>query len=224
MTRKGFFTLLGALLIAAPTWAADPADKCEATKVKETGKYAFCRLKALSKAILKGASPDYSKCVSKFAPGWQKAETKAGGACPTNADQGAMEAKIISSTDELAALLSSATGGSFKQVSVGDSVTCGLRGSGSVDCWEHDSGDFLASAPGGPFTQVSVGNLIACGLTGSGSVDCWDPDSGTFFATAPGGPFTQVSMGDLFIACGLTGSGSVDCWDPEFGTFLSTFP
>ncbi len=58
------------LMLGLPTnvHAADhgptPAVKCYAAKVKETAKYSACRLKAESKAIKKGETPDFSKCDS----------------------------------------------------------------------------------------------------------------------------------------------------------------
>ncbi len=64
--------------------AVEPDVKCEADKLKETGKYGFCRLKAESKAVKKGEATDYAKCVAKFTGKWPTIESKAGGACPTN--------------------------------------------------------------------------------------------------------------------------------------------
>ncbi len=67
------------LVLGLPTnvQALDPDVKCNAAKVKEAGKYSFCRLKAESKAIKKAEAPDFSKCDSKYGEKWQKAEDKA---------------------------------------------------------------------------------------------------------------------------------------------------
>ncbi len=49
------------LVLGLPTsaQAVDLDVKCEADKLKKTGKYGFCRLKAESKAVKKGEAPDY---------------------------------------------------------------------------------------------------------------------------------------------------------------------
>ncbi len=84
------------LMLGLPTnvQALDPDLKCNADKVKEAGKYSFCRLKAESKAIKKGEAPDYTKCDSKYSDKWQKAESKAEGACLTNGDEAAIQAQV----------------------------------------------------------------------------------------------------------------------------------
>ncbi len=67
--------------------AADPSAKCEATKLKTTSAYSACRLKAAAVAAVKGTSPDYTKCVEKFAVKYPAAETKSGaGVCPSEGD------------------------------------------------------------------------------------------------------------------------------------------
>jgi len=98
-------------LLAVGTAAAGPtaAEKCSAAKIKEAGKYGFCRLKAESKAIKKGEAPDYSKCDSKFPQQWMKAETKAGGECPTSGDEAAIQAQVTAHTDALVQLLAPPT-------------------------------------------------------------------------------------------------------------------
>ncbi len=85
--------------------AVDPDIKCRAAKVKEAAKYSACRLKAESKAIKKGEVPDFSKCDSKFSEKWQKAESKAGGECPTENDEAAIQAQVQQCADDLVAAL-----------------------------------------------------------------------------------------------------------------------
>ncbi len=82
--------------------AADPAVDCGAAKMKEAGKYANCRLKADSKALKKNETPDYSRCSSKFADKWSKAEAKAAGACPSNGDEATVEAAITTCMGDVA--------------------------------------------------------------------------------------------------------------------------
>lgn len=87
--------------------AADPAVICESSKLKVAGKYEDCRLKAESKAVKKGTSPDYSKCVLKFSDKWQKSETKAGpGLCPSEGDEGSLEDFITRHAGAIADALS----------------------------------------------------------------------------------------------------------------------
>ena len=74
--------------------AIDPDAKCEFSKLKEAGKYGFCRLKAESKGVKKSAAPDYSKCETKFSTKWGKAEDKAGtGVCPSEVDETDIEGR-----------------------------------------------------------------------------------------------------------------------------------
>ena len=89
-------------LYVPATQAGDPAVKCESGKLKEAAKYANCRLKADSKAVKKDQAPDYSKCESKFSDKWQKTESKADGACPSNGDEATVEAQITQCTGEVA--------------------------------------------------------------------------------------------------------------------------
>jgi len=85
--------------------ALDVDVKCNAAKVKEAAKYSACLLKAESKAIKKGEVADLSKCDSKFSEKWQKAESKAGGECPTENDEAAIQAQVQQCADDLVAAL-----------------------------------------------------------------------------------------------------------------------
>jgi hypothetical protein len=58
--HRKHFAFLRVLLIAGSAGAVDPADKCEADKLKEAGKYGFCPLKAELKAVKKSVSLDYT--------------------------------------------------------------------------------------------------------------------------------------------------------------------
>ncbi len=91
------------LMLGLPTnvQAGDKAVKCGADKVRETAKYSACLLQAESRAIRKGLVPDFSKCDSKFSQKWQKAETKAGGACPTNGDEAVIQAQVQQFMDDV---------------------------------------------------------------------------------------------------------------------------
>jgi hypothetical protein len=95
MFRRGVFTFLSVLLLAGRAGAVDPADRCEADKLKEVGKYCSCRLKAESKAVKKAEEPDFSRCNQKYTAKWASAEAKAGGACPTEGDAEAVQDQVI---------------------------------------------------------------------------------------------------------------------------------
>jgi hypothetical protein len=85
--------------------AASDAEKCESSKLKTTGKYAFCRMKADAKAVKKGAAPDYSNCNFKFGDKFSGAESKYGQECPTSGDEEAIQSQVTADTDALAARL-----------------------------------------------------------------------------------------------------------------------
>ncbi|MFT4572377.1 MAG: hypothetical protein ACI91F_003278, partial [Candidatus Binatia bacterium] len=79
-------------LTATAAQAADPVVKCESGKLKESSKYAACRLKADAKAVKKGEVADYEKCEAKFGVKWAKLEAKAGSmVCPSEGDQVSMD-------------------------------------------------------------------------------------------------------------------------------------
>jgi hypothetical protein len=130
MWCRGVFTFLGVLLIAGLAAAVDPTDKCEADKLKEAGKYHFCRMKAESKAVKKSEAPDYGKCVDKFTQKWPLIESKAGGACPTNGDQAEIETEIADHVDYMAVLLSGGT-----------SPGCPLPATGQTTAYPADKND-----------------------------------------------------------------------------------
>jgi len=113
---------------AGPT----PADKCEAGKNKEAGKYAYCRQKAEGKFVLTGDTSAritaLDKCVAKWTLKWGKLETNAAGACPTVGDVHAMNDVVI----DHAANVAKALGG-------GDLANQGRRlKSGQTACWDPD--------------------------------------------------------------------------------------
>lgn len=75
--------------------AVEPAVKCEAAKLKEAAKYFSCRLKADSKALVKSAEVDYTKCLEKFSAKFPSLEDKAGASvCPTEGDVDSEQAAL----------------------------------------------------------------------------------------------------------------------------------
>ena len=102
----GACTVFGAALVIFGTaHALTPADKCESSELKTSGKYGFCRLKAEAKAVKTGGSPDYSKCDAKFADKFSAADTKGMGQCPSSATQAEIQSAITQCTGDVAAAL-----------------------------------------------------------------------------------------------------------------------
>ncbi len=116
----------------------------------------------------------------------------------------------------------------FVSVSAGWDYTCGVRASGSVDCWgwgrPHDPrgrsdkafSDAWSGAadagdpPDGAFTTVSAGWEYACGLRPGGELECWGRNRPAYKGT-PGGEFKSVSAG-LEHTCGARPGDRVECW------------
>jgi hypothetical protein len=97
-----FLGVLAVLVSATAAWAADAGEKCQASKLNLAGKYGYCRSKAEAKAIKTSTPVDYSKCDAQLSGAWAAAETKAGGACPTNGDAGVRQAELIADAKRLA--------------------------------------------------------------------------------------------------------------------------
>jgi len=110
MHTRGTWITIGALMLlgAGSAAALSPADKCESSELKTSGKYGFCRLKANAKAVKTGDMPDYSKCDAKFADKFGKADTKGMGQCPSSATQAQIQSFITQCTDDVAAALGGA--------------------------------------------------------------------------------------------------------------------
>jgi len=107
LTRK---MLVPALIAATVCWAAGalaatPAQKCQAGKNKTAGKYAACRHGAEAKLAGNGDGAAYTtaigKCATKYAAAWQKLETNAGGACPSNGDEVAIGTVVNGCTSNI---------------------------------------------------------------------------------------------------------------------------
>jgi hypothetical protein len=148
--------------------AADPAVKCESGKLKESSKYASCRLKADAKAVTKGVAADYEKCESKFADKWAKTESKAGpGVCPSEGDQASMDARITTDAAEIATLLA---GGAV--ASCGDGAV-----NGNEQCDTADLAGATCTSLGYTLGGV-LGCDAGCGFDTSGCASQQFPASG----------------------------------------------
>lgn len=214
-TRTGFATLVGLLVWPLLVGALEPGPKCEANKLKTAGKYAFCRLKTESKAVRKGTTPDFTKCVSKFSQKWVRIEDRAAGACPTNGDENSMDSFIAQHADEIAQLLS---GGALP-----------FCGDGQIDAGEQcDSGDLngesCASLVSGTSGTLSCSvscqfDLSGCaadpvaGVIRSGQTICYDV-TGTMIPCSGTGHDGDIQAG---VARGYTDNGDGTITDNATG-------
>lgn len=79
------------LLWAAPAAALDDSAVCTVRKLKASGKYLFCRMKAEAKGVANTLPPDTSKCEAKLASQFAAIESSAGGACAMEGDGGTVQ-------------------------------------------------------------------------------------------------------------------------------------
>jgi hypothetical protein len=93
--------------VATTTHAADPAAKCAAGKIRESAKYASCRLKAEAKGVLSGTLPDFARCDATFDAKFSAIEGKVGiDVCPTFGDSLRIGGQVVSFAQENARALS----------------------------------------------------------------------------------------------------------------------
>ena len=123
----------------------------------------------------------------------------------------------------------------WKQVSVGQLHTCGIRGDDTLWCWGSNSSGQLgdnsttdrlvptAISGGGSWKQVSAGSSHTCGILSDDSVRCWGNngngqlgDNSTTQRLVPtaisgGGSWKQVSAGNNH-TCGILSNDTLHCW------------
>ncbi len=118
----------------------------------------------------------------------------------------------------------------FVGVSAGWSYSCGLRASGSIECWNYGdpelwwawgewvdvrySGFVEENAeqvvPTGEFVSVDAGWEYACGIRVSGEVECWGRNP-VAAERPPMGKFSSISAGVEHV-CGVRITMLVECW------------
>jgi hypothetical protein len=112
--------------------------------------------------------------------------------------------------------------GSFRALSIGDGVGCGLRTDGTAVCWGNSrSMAAMGTTPDGAFLQVAQGGLFSCGLRGDGQVVCWGAivdwaSTDAREAPQPQGTFVQIAAG-ADAACGVRTDGTLACWGAVWG-------
>lgn len=187
--------------------ALSPADKCEASKNKIAGKYAFCRQKAEAKAIKVGSAPDYSKCDAKLSLKWMAAESSGGGMCPTNSDEAAMQGFIITHANAVATALS---GAGFPSCDDGTINTAGEQCDGSdlggASCVTLGfiGGTLACSACAFDTSGCTCSGMV--GLPETGQTQC-DQGAGTIGA-CPGSPSGQDGSVRAGLARSYTDNGN----------------
>ena len=91
----------------------------------------------------------------------------------------------------------------------GQRHSCGLRETGTVECWGSNNNG-QTDAPVGRFSAISAGDSYSCGLRETGAIECWG-DNRDGRMNVPAGRFSAVSAGRWHI-CGLRETGTVVCW------------
>ncbi len=141
--------------------AATPAEKCQAGKTQEAGKYASCRLKAQAKLTQGGDLERYNtaldRCAEKLETKFLKLEAEAvarGATCPTTNDAADAIALVGSCADTVTEGTSS--GGSFPVSCTGSDCGDGLIDAGE-DC---DQGNLNG---GSCADEGFVGGVLRCG-------------------------------------------------------------
>lgn len=148
---------LAVALVAAAAGVAtagvSPFLKCQADKNNIAGQHAACRQKAEADRVKTGDLTKHAaalaKCDATFAAKWAKAESKAGGACPTNGDETEIRSQTGQHTDTVATMLSgvplpicgNALLESGEDCELGIAATCAAAGKfgGLVSCAPHCS-------------------------------------------------------------------------------------
>lgn len=110
------FAVVVVSLVAALGWGViaeagpSPSAKCQAAKLKAAGKACDCRHAVAAKALKSGATPDFTKCASKVAAAFTKADAKGG--CPLTGEGGTVDGRLTTQVADLETALqaSMATG------------------------------------------------------------------------------------------------------------------
>ncbi|MBI5504181.1 MAG: DUF1566 domain-containing protein [Deltaproteobacteria bacterium] len=197
--------------------AAPPADKCEASKNKTAGAYYSCREKAEATAITKAATPDYSKCSTKFDSSWDKAETAGAGACPDTVLTAPVNTYIAAQAAEAASVVAGAP--------IPDCA-------GDLSACEGNLAACVASSTGGlPVTGQTTGY----GTGSDGDVEAGvarsftDNGDGTITDNVTGLMWEKKDDSDLGGAAGIHDKDNTYTWGistspyPMDGTIVTTF-
>lgn len=92
------------LATPVPVLAVSDEARCVERQLREAGRYAFCRMKAQSKAARSGELPTGSevlRCADKFTARWDKNNAKFGSDCRTVTSSSTMEPLVATCIDDL---------------------------------------------------------------------------------------------------------------------------
>jgi dienelactone hydrolase len=120
--RNSLTVALAAVAVASflvATAEAGPfaADKCRAAQLKAAGKACDCRHGVAAKAVTSGGTPDFSKCGTKLADAFTKAEAK--GSCPSVGGSGVVDGRLAALVADLSTALQAGTAS-------GDAAKCAV--------------------------------------------------------------------------------------------------
>ena len=188
------------VLMAWGTSAAGATDaqKCEAAKLKISGKYNFCRLKAEAKAVKTGNPVDYSKCDTNFSEKWGTAESTAGGMCPSTGDASSLQTRITGDANDIIACLNGTCPPSCGDGAANGAESCDGSDLGGESCTSlgYASGTLACTAGCGFDLTGCVANPQGLAFPASGQKTCWN-SSGAVVACAGTGHDGDVQAGAI---------------------------
>jgi hypothetical protein len=98
----------------------------------------------------------------------------------------------------------------FVQVSAGTSHSCGIRESGALECWGHESFFYSTRPLGQVFRAVSAGAEHTIAIRDDGTLVFWGNDQGGL-GSVPSGTFDSVVAGYAH-DCAMRTDGTLACW------------
>ena len=96
-------------------------------------------------------------------------------------------------------------------ISAGGHHSCGIRGSGLLQCWGYD--DYGQSqVPSGVFQDVATASKVTCAVDPAGTLSCWGhPDYAAVSGAPTSGTFETVAV-SANGGCALDAEGTPTCW------------
>ena len=114
--------------------------------------------------------------------------------------------------DESSSLaVSAAAALSFRQVSAGDTHTCGVTTANRAYCWGRGQLTPAPVAGSLQFLSVSAGMNHSCGISSTNRVYCWTATNLSPVQVPTTRRFKQVSAGADY-TCGITLADGAYCW------------
>ena len=103
--------------------------------------------------------------------------------------------------------------GPWQRLESGLGHQCGLKGNGTLECWDGDSDGQADNMPNGRFRAFSLGWNHACAIRENGELACWGSNLNGQ-ATPPAGTYVQVAAGNTF-TCAIRNDGARMCWGDD---------